>query len=194
MSNRVPRIALDYYPTPRSAIEPIKAHLPLIRTVCDPACGIGEIFEVFGPRVRCFGIELDQVRAEKAWRLGGEQKRVVSHGNALTLPWPKAEAYVFNPPFSDAEAFVRRGLDQKPARATMAVLLRLSFLEPTDPDAKLEHLLGRAELHRSHPPDVYVLAERPRFSVNKHGVLGTDSVTAAWFVYGPGRGGRVFWL
>jgi hypothetical protein len=191
---RVARVADDYYPTPRSAITPILSHLPSMRTVCDPACGIGEIFDVLGPRVRCFGIELDEARAARGAELGGEtQQRTVARGNALRMPWPKTDGYIYNPPFADAEAFVRKGLAEKHPRATIAVLLRLTFQEPTDPDPKRQ-LLGRAELHRSHPPDVYILPERPRFSVNRHGKPGTDSVTAAWFVYGPGRGGRVFWL
>jgi hypothetical protein len=191
LPNRVARKELDYYPTPRSAVDPIIPHLPAFRTMLDPACGVGELFDACPGNVRRFGIELDPLRAQRAAAHDGAYQ--VTPGNALHMAWPRVEAIIGNPPFCEAEAFVRKGLAEKHPRATMAMLLRLSFLEPTEPDPKAA-LLGRGQLHRKHPPDVYVLGSRPNFALNKLGKPGTDSVTAAWFVYGPGRGGRVFWL
>ena len=75
---------------------------------------------------------------------------------------------ILNPPFSSAEAFVRRC--REVSRWTLA-LLRLTFLESQ----------GRSGWLSSDAPDVFVLARRPVFD----GSGSTDSVTSAWMLWGP---------
>ena len=93
----------------------------------------------------------------------------------LARPAP-AERYdvgISNPPFGDADAFVRKLL----AECWIVVaLLPLGFAASA----------GRAALHAEFPSDLYVLAERPSFT----GDGKTDSRDVAWFVWGLGPGGR----
>jgi SAM-dependent methyltransferase len=162
----------DFYATPAWATQAILRELP-VGPVLDPCCGDGALLaEIKG---RTFGIEIDPQRAEAARARG---VRAVVTGDALTdrAGWVDAAAVVMNPPFSLAEEFVLAALVwAQPRRAAVAALLRLSFLETR----------RRVPLHREHPADVFVLARRPSFTGK-----GTDSCAYAWFVWGPGRGGR----
>lgn len=171
---KLARIAGDYYPTPPPVVHAILPHLPLSRSVLDPCCGTGEILREV-PCVDTFGIELDQVRAEQAMDNGVHG---VIWGNALEVAWPSADAAIFNAPFADIEAFASRAMEwrSQDTRRTVAMLARLTFLESA----------SRQPFHRAHPSDVFVFSRRPRF---RGDTTGTDSVTAAWFVFGPGRGG-----
>ncbi|MEO6575502.1 MAG: hypothetical protein ABIP89_16760, partial [Polyangiaceae bacterium] len=91
--------------------------------------------------------------------------------------WLDLGLVISNPPFSLAQAFVQKSLDlAKPTRATVAVLLRLAFLESKK----------RAKFHADNPSDVFVLTERPSFT----GDGKSDSCAYAWFCFGPGRGNR----
>lgn len=74
-----------------------------------------------------------------------------------------------NPPFSGAEEFLKRGLE---VAEHVVLLLRLNFAA----SAK------RAPLMHDHPPDVYVLPNRPSFTGK-----GTDSIEYAWFHWHAGR-------
>lgn len=166
---------LDFYETPAWCVEAIAPHLPRVCAL-DPACGDGAILSALiasgwdGGMLD--GIEFDGARAAAAFAQGF----AVEAGDALTMDWNEPALVVMNPPFSQAEAFVRKALaETEPARGTVAALLRLAFLEGK----------SRAELHRERPSDVYVLSRRPSFTGGS-----TDSCAYAWFAWGPGRGGR----
>ncbi len=171
----VTRAALDYYPTPSWCVRAVAPYLPAARSALDPACGIGEILNALDVEER-LGIELDEERARAASGVGC----VVLNGNALEHVWRPADLIVMNPPFASASAFVRKALEVRTPRVTVAALLRLTFLESQE----------RRALHQENPSDVFVLSERPKFRAGSNGKPGTDSVTCAWFVWGPGRGGR----
>ena len=100
-----------------------------------------------------------------------------------TLAWvPETGRFdmcLTNPPFSSALRFVKWGLEHA---NTTAMLLRINFLASA----------RRAEFMRAHPPDVYVLPNRPSFTGR-----GTDSIDYAWFVWrSPARrrAGRIMVL
>lgn len=161
----------DFYATPAWVTRAILPHLPAFATVLDPCAGEGAILREVGGG---FGIERDFERVHRCHA----QDIPCTHGDALASEavWGRFSVCVMNPPFSQAEAFVRRALaEAAPQRATVAALLRLAFLEG----------IARAPLHREHPADVYVLPRRPSFTGG-----GTDATAYAWFVWGPGRGGR----
>lgn len=175
----------DHYPTPRWVTELLFDHAhkvddlwPDARSVLDPAAGEGAILDVARERgFTTYGLELDPVRAEVA-RSRGHQ---MGQGDALERSWPRVDVVVANPPYTLAEAFVRKALEWRrtmSVRARIFTLLRLSFLEPTQ---------TRRELLSAYAPDVLILPRRPAFDGK-----GTDNITSAWFVW-PGSG-RLVWL
>lgn len=92
----------------------------------------------------------------------------------------RASLIIQNPPFKRAQEFVERALAEVAPGGTVAALLRAGFLETP----------GRLHLHTTRPADLYILPNRPGFTSDG----GKDSALYAWFVWGPGRGGRWFML
>lgn len=163
------RNALDFYETPPETTRAILAHLEPASIVLDPCCGDRAILLAVAeawPGASCLGADIDPARAADVHidALGPE---------SWTCP---GVTVITNPPYSRAEEFVRRALLEVGPTGTVAMLLRLAFLESK----------GRASLHAKHPSDVFVLAKRPSFT----GDGRADSAAYAWFVWGPGRGGR----
>jgi len=76
---------------------------------------------------------------------------------------------ITNPPYSLAMEFVEHALTMAD---NVAMLLRLNFLASEK----------RAGFMRAHPPDVYVLPNRPSFTPDGK----TDSIEYAWFVWPQG--------
>ena len=173
------RHADDWYATPAWCTQAILPHLRLRDVVLDPFCGDGAILrEIVGPPdsskfydVR--GFELDSGRADDAMNYGNVVCR-----DAFSLdPWRvKGQTVLTNPPFSLAMESVMRALDEVGPDGETAFLLRLAFLA----SAK------RADFHRSRPSDIYVMSRRPSFTSDGR----SDSADYAWFVWGPGRGGK----
>lgn len=167
---------LDYYRTPSWCVAAIAPHLPRVPAL-DPCCGDGAILDAlrecgWEATAWLWGYEADECRADDAHDNGHD----VECEDALGNSWSTPSLVVMNPPFSRAEAFVRKALSETaPVRGTVAALLRLAFLEGK----------SRAEFHREHQSDVFVLSRRPSFDGK-----GTDSCAYAWFLFGPGRGGR----
>jgi hypothetical protein len=77
---------------------------------------------------------------------------------------------ITNPPYNKANEIVP--LAYKYANYGIAMLLRLSWLEPTK---------DRAKFLQENPPDsVIIINPRPRF---RSDTKSTDSVTSAWFIW-----------
>ena len=189
----------DYYPTPSWCVDrlleelfpapeglPGQVGLPYIGQWVEPCAGNGAIIRACQDWMdRC-----DHQRFDVEWtanELPGpdyrEQHRALRAAGATEtqlrdcLTWvPVAQRGRFdvcltNPPYSQAEAFVRWGLANA---STTIMLLRLGFLATAQ----------RCELMRTYPPDVYVLPNRPSFTRGTPGTVGrTDSADYAWFVW-----------
>lgn len=167
---------LDYYRTPSWCVEAIAPHLPLVPAL-DPCCGDGAILDALHAcgwgKSWLFGFDIDRERANIASGKGHAVARVDALAEGV---WDAHPLTILNPPFSQAETFVRRSIEEASQyRGTVAALLRLAFLEGK----------GRAKFHRDHPSDVFVLSKRPSFTGK-----GTDSCAYAWLIWAPGRGGR----
>lgn len=92
----------------------------------------------------------------------------------LTGLWPAEwHACIGNPPYSHAEAFLRRALQLSPF---VAFLLSLGFLE----SKKRRPLFEEVGV-----PDVYVIVPRPRFRGK-----GSDACTYAWMIFRREWAGR----
>lgn len=164
------RHADDDYATPAWCVRAVLPHLAS-STVLDPCCGHGALLDIVADewKVPTFGIELDAARAKLA-----KSRHAVARDDALKVEWPSA-LVITNPPYNLAEEFIRKALARKTA-FDAAFLLRLNFLGSQK----------RAQFHRDNPSDVFVLPRRPSFTPDGK----TDATEYAWFVWGPGRGGR----
>lgn len=183
--DKTERAQLDYYRTPAYAVDAILPHLqPAPRRDgaprwLDPGCGDGAIAErllAWWPKSEGVGIEIDPDRASVARKL----RMVVYQDDFLRQGaiWEsRVDLVIGNPPFKQALEFARRGLELLDL-GELALLLRAGFLEAKRGSERDEFL-------QAHPPDVFLLAKRPRFTGD-----GGDSATYVWCVWGPGRGER----
>jgi hypothetical protein len=181
------RVESDFYATPAWCVRAILPHLPVGGSVLEPCAGDGAIVDVLcGPggvsdRDLVDAMESDKARAEALIARGV----ACWHGDALSdearVLWDMPHALCLgNPPYGLALEFVQRAVSaQRPHGGTTAMLLRLGFLAGQ----------RRVAWHRANSCDVYVLPKRPSFTGR-----GTDASDYGWMVYGPGRGGRLFWL
>jgi hypothetical protein len=87
--------------------------------------------------------------------------------------WSRIARYdwiITNPPYNQAPAILPLAFQN--CRVGMAMLLRLSYLEPCE---------NRARWLQEHPPaKLIVFNPRPRFRADTG---GSDSVTTAWFIW-----------
>lgn len=176
----------DFYATPPWVTDAILPRLPMAGSIVEPSCGDGAILDrlcAAMPRKTrgIYGVELNEERASQA-RARCPRVEVIE---ADFLEWAKRPTVediglvIGNPPFVYALEFVEASIAlAAPTRGTVAMLLRLAFLEAQE----------RAPFHAAHPSDVHPFASRPSFTPDGK----TDSAAYAWFVWGPGRGGRWF--
>jgi hypothetical protein len=157
---RSKRRALDFYPAPEWATEALLERVPIVGTVFEPCSGAGDMVRPLERAgVKVVTNDIDQAR------------KTDTHFDARSLsawPQPGVDWTVTNPPFSDALAIVQNAIAG--SRVGVAVLLRLSFLEPTE---------ARQDLLRANPPTRLIVL--PRISFTGDGK--TDSVTCAWLVW-----------
>jgi len=172
------RNTLDQYETPWEAVAPLLPHLPRSRFVLDPCCGTGAMVVRAAQALGALplGIEVDGTRPFV------DGMTTVQVADALTVSWAHGitsapcDLILTNPPYVLAVEFVLRGIREAARGTTVAMLLRLAFLASQ----------ARHALHAQHPADVFVLSKRPSFLASG----ASDSADYAWFVWGPGRGGR----
>jgi predicted RNA methylase len=179
---RTPRTPGDFYTTPRETIEAILPHLPLDGEpfVLDAGSGAGAIAHAVArrnPRAEVVGIERNPELVAKAREAGVHNAEFVQ-GSFLRYS-PELESpdlIIMNPPFTFAKEFVERALAIIKRGGTVCALLRMNFMGS----------VGRAEFNRRHPAEVFVCTRRPSFVASGK----TDASDYAWFVWGPGRGGK----
>jgi hypothetical protein len=186
----------EFYPTPAWCVAALlricDPPLPIGGLWVEPACGEGAIVRAVEQAIEQAApgcerawlcIELRKAAAEQAYRnLKDLSDRVsVAHGDFFNVsaaqpsPLRFAEVYITNPPFSRALDFASACLKLAGKRGSVALLLRQAFTEtPT-----------RGAFLRENPCDLYTLDKRPKFTGK-----GQDKWAYAWFVWGPGRGGR----
>lgn len=176
----------DYYETPPWVTQHVLDGLALAEFDCvlEPCAGRGAILDVVagaGFKGEVIAVEVDPDRAA-ACRVNHPSARVINHDfltlspQELALPPDARVLVVTNPPFSHAMEFIRACLPVTAHRGTVAMLLRLAFLE----SAK------RRVFHQENGAHVRILTKRPSFT----GDGKTDSVAYAWFLWGDGKPNR----
>lgn len=160
---QVGRRAHDLYTTPEWATLILLRHLPSdLGRVLEPCAGDGAIASV----IRHHATKL--VTNDLDHSHSGEL-----HFDATqpwpTLPGPKLNWVITNPPFRAAAGILRQALCRCP---NVELLLRLSFMEPT---------ADRGGLVAEAPPSKLVVLPRRSFT----GTGKTDSATSAWMFWSP---------
>lgn len=166
----------DFYVTPSWVVDRLlDVWTPPPGTLLEPAAGDGAIIRAINARIGAQNLWVAvECRATAAPKIQGAYATAI----ADFLTWEPAPhlvtqvtAVITNPPFKDAEAFVRRASDMFP-EAALAFLVRLGFLASEE----------RISLWRDlGAPDVFVLPNRPSFTPNG----ATDSSDYAWIVLPP---------
>jgi hypothetical protein len=187
------RSPADMYPTPAWVVHRLldEVALPVGRWL-EPGVGNGDIVRAVHQKLEGVQFTGFDIRNTKFIKKAALQPELGDYfvGNLLKpegellktmqavdlLSAEKWDVSIGNPPFRLAAEFIAFSL--KYAR-NVALLLRLNYLGSDT----------RAEFMRSLAPDVFVLPNRPSFRPSKRGLLTTDSVEYAWFVWGdePGR-------
>lgn len=175
MSDQIPlleldpaaRRELDYYPTPAWMTRALLSRVALFGDVLEPCSGFDAIADV----LRAAGKDVitnDVNPATPAhWHLDATELNTW-----IQLDASAPGCVVTNPPFNLADQIVPFALNMTTV-VTVAMMLRLSWLEPTE---------ARARFLEQHPPTRLIVL--PRHDWRGNG--STDSVTSAWFVWDRG--------
>lgn len=167
----------DNYPTPAWCVHRLleKVDLPRGKWI-EPGCGNGDIIRavdeyegggVFDDVIwHGFDVRETPFLKRAVPQSAGRFKVASIDDKGLTLGVKRYDVCMGNPPFSRAMDFIEFG--RKRATVT-ALLLRLNYVGTAD----------RHEFMTMHPPDLYVLPNRPSFTKNGN----TDSIEYAWFVW-----------
>jgi hypothetical protein len=170
---------LDFYETPAKATDGLletKFMEGEAECLLEPSAGCGAIIRrVKGmyPAIRITAVEIQEKFAETLVELGVE---VIISDFLSTLPSPRYDRIIANPPYSQAEEFIFHALKYLKPDGKMAFLLRLPFLGS----------IKRYNLFKDFKPaEVHVLSQRPKF-----GGDNIDSCDYAWFIWGNGSADR----
>jgi hypothetical protein len=151
----------DYYPTPEFATNALlNSGEPIGGLILEPCTGDDAIAEVL--RNRAGMVVTNDIDFSRTADF---------HQNILDAKWLFGFEFnwiVTNPPFSLASQIVP--LCYERATEGIAMLLRLSFLEPVE---------SRGAWLNEHPPTTLIVLPRISFTNDGH----TDSVTCAWMVW-----------
>lgn len=156
----------DFYPTPSWATSELLKRIHVRGVVLEPCVGKGDIARVLLKDQGIVAVPTNDLdRAHQAdSHFDATDSR--SWGFGTPIDW-----VVTNPPFTVAHKILP--LAYQHARVGVAMLLRLTYLEPCE---------GRAAWLAEYPPDHLIVL--PRISFTGDG--DTDSVTCAWMVWSKG--------
>ena len=156
----------DQYCTPASACDVLKEQgdgWMHCNRLLEPCAGQEDIVNAFPERI-WYTCDIDPaMNARFTWDMTIEREWLGFNGNAHTGSF----AAISNPPFNCAFQIIQNAV--KYCNKT-AMLLRLSFLEPTR---------DRGPWLAANPPDLIIVL--PRISFTGDGK--TDSVTCAWMIW-----------
>lgn len=170
----------DFFETPAWCVDRLLElwrGIPPGGRVVEPSAGRGAIIRAVEAALPDHGIRWHAIEciATQEWTLKQSGERVVVEIGDFLRPSRAINAHpvpvIGNPPYSQAEAFIRWARRCYP-ESEIVFLLRVNFLGADD----------RVPLWREvGEPDIFVLPNRPSFGLNKHGKPGTDGSEYAWF-------------
>ena len=157
----------DFYPTPYWATEKLLELFPMAGVIGEPCTGAGDVANVLRQHGEVWTNDIDIVHPVDSY-----------HDLLDSDSWaklPGCDWIVTNPPFSIAAAIVPAAYEK--ARLGVAMLLRLSYLEPCQ---------NRAEWLAAHPLTKLIVLPRISFTGNGK----SDSCTTAWMVWDKRAGAK----
>ena len=166
--------SLDYFPTPPWATRALCEHLDCWgkigpESAWDPACGEGHMVR---PLTEYFA----RVEASDVHDYGHGYPVGDFLAGGLLSPWEPAEPVdwiITNPPFNQAAAFARRGLEL--ANAGVCLLVRTSFLEG---------IRRHATLFEPHPPEwICQFTERVPMIKGRLSRTAASATAYCWIVW-----------
>lgn len=150
----------DFYPTPSSVTEELLKHVQVKGTVLEICSGAEDISKVL--RANNLTTYTNDIALYTH-----AQSHFDAASDQLYLYHKDADWVVTNPPFNQAIGIVKKAVEKVP---NVAMLLRISFLEPT---------YDRQDWLHENPPNKVIYL--PRISFTGDGK--TDSVTHFWCVW-----------
>ncbi len=169
-----PRRALDFYETaPWMTKGLLTRLLPCwspFTTVYEPCAGDQSIVHVVREMIPSTTVYTNDIDSNR---------RTDTHEDATQRSawWRHHDLTVSNPPFNGALPIVQHAVTASP-NGIVAMLLRLSFLEPTKGTTRHP---GRATWLKANPPKHLIVTQRYSFTGNGK----SDSVTTAWMIWSP---------
>lgn len=161
----------DCYETPECAVHALLAAEPLPHVLWEPACGRGAIVNV--------------LRAAGHFVIATDLNDYGCPGSISAVDFlmerqapPGVEAIISNPPYKNADEFVRKALDLSPI---VVMLLRLAFLEGARRSDILEGPLERVLVFKERLPRMH----RDGWT----GPQASSNTAFAWFVWDRGHTG-----
>lgn len=162
------RRAFDFYATPAWMTRALIRRVSIAGSVLEPCAGddsIAHVFRAFRDVGAVVTNDIDPSRTPTF------REDVTTDAGWRALP--ECAWTITNPPFDQANQIVPRAVARlagAPVSNGVAMLLRLSWLEPTE---------ERAAFLERRPPNHLIIMPRHDFK----GRGSTDSVTSAWFVW-----------
>lgn len=164
------RIRLDLYETDALVTKALTDRVEINGTVLEPCCGSGQISRVLMTLPSVTRITTNDIDPTHRADFHLDASDPDSWDDAFSLP--VSDWVVTNPPFSLANSITANAF--RSTRKGMAMLLRLSFLEPCE---------KRAEFLKNSADNLVLiipLNPRPQF---RDDIKGGDKVTVCWYVW-----------
>jgi len=172
--NNPKRATFDYYPTPSWAVHRFLEVCPLPGGKwLEPCAGDGAIIKAVNEKKSSIVWSANEIQTGMQPALEPLAPRRVTSEDYLQSSFKKGrhQVIITNPPFTLAMECIRKSFELE--ADYVVFLLRLNFLASK----------GRASFMKDHTPDVYVLSQRPAFTLSGQ----RDSIDYAWFVWDRSR-------
>lgn len=167
-------VHLDYYATPSNVVNGLlkTGFADNSHSILEPCAGDGSIVHCIlekYPKAKITAVEIQERFLESLTQTNAQ----VIIGDFLSRELSSIyDRIIVNPPFSQAEDFIRKCLDLLKPSGKMAFLLRLSFIAS----------VKRFKLFCQYKPsEIHVLSQRPKF-----GGDNIDSCDYAWIIWQKG--------
>lgn len=163
----------DFYPTPAWATEELIRRVPIYGGILECCAGDGAIADVLASMsgVKVWRNDIDPTMPRLDFMADAAESDSWDLFHQGDFDWT-----VTNPPFNQAAQIVPLAYEH--SIFGIAILLRLSFLEPVE---------DRGAWLNEHPPTTLIVL--PRISFTGDGK--TDSVTCAWMVWEKRKKGTI---